>query len=150
MSEIWQTLQNLTTLYLLLFVVGTYSLTNFTSNANIYLQYYVIKLTSLQAGIDTMTTYLALVFAIWLFQTYLIRKNWRWTQYGSSLLCATMGLVWIAPYYNAGGTMNPWFTIFIDVDQVGRKIMSGCYRCQQLLVLSLSHWGLVKCCTRWR
>jgi hypothetical protein len=30
-----------------------------------------------------------------------------------------MGLVWIAPYYNAGGTMDPWFTIFIDMDTVG-------------------------------
>jgi hypothetical protein len=129
MSEVWQTLQNLTTLYLLLFVVGTFSLTNFTSNANIYLQYYIIKLTSLQAGINTMATYFGLAFAIWLFQTYLIRKNWRWTQYGSTALSAVLGLVWIAPYYNAGGTMDPWFTIFIDVDTVGmnKSIALRCF-----------------------
>ena len=116
--EIWLTLQNLTTFYLLIFAIGTHSLTNFSSNVNISLQYYVMKLSNLQAGISTMTTFLALVAAIWIFQTFLINRNWRITQYGSTFIAALLGLVWIAPYYNAGGTMNPWFTIFIDVDTV--------------------------------
>ena len=117
-NEIWETLQNLTTLYLLTFVIGTHCFTNFNSNANVYLQYYVIKLSNLQAGIDTMTTFLALVIAIWVFQKYLIKKNWRYTQYGATTIAGLLGLVWIAPYYDAGGTMNPWFTIFIDMDTV--------------------------------
>ena len=117
-NEVWLTLQNLTTLYLLIFVIGTQCFTNFTSNANIYLQYYVIKLTNMQAGIDTMTTFLALVIAIWIFQKYLIRRNWRYTQYGATTVGAVLGLVWIAAYYDAGGTQDPWFTIFIDIDTV--------------------------------
>ena len=117
-NEVWLTLQNLTTLYLLIFVIGTQCFTNFTSNANIYLQYYVIKLTNMQAGIDTMTTFAALAIAIWVFQKYLIRRNWRYTQYGATSLAAVLGLVWIAAYYNAGGTQDPWFTIFIDMDTV--------------------------------
>ena len=117
-NEIWLTLQNLTTLYLLIFVIGVQCFTNFTSNANIYLQYYVIKLTNMQAGIDTMTTFGALVFAIWVFQKYLIRQNWRYTQYAATSFSAFLGLVWIAAYYDAGGTQDPWFTIFIDVDTV--------------------------------
>ncbi len=82
------------------------------------MQYYVIKLTSFEAGIDTITTYSALVLAIWIFQTYLINRNWRLSQYGSTMIAALLGLVWIAVYYNAGGTMDPWFTIFIDLDTV--------------------------------
>jgi hypothetical protein len=117
-KEIWETLKNLTTFYLITFVIGIYSLTNFTSNANIYLQYYVIKLTNFEAGIDIVTTYLAIVAAIWVFQRYLINKNWRWTQYGSTFISALLGLVWIAAYFDAGGTQDPWFTIFIDLDQV--------------------------------
>ena len=117
-NEIWLTLQNLTTLYLLIFVIGTQCFTNFTSNANIYLQYYIIKLTNMQAGIDTMTTFAALAIAIWVFQKYLIHLNWRYTQYGATSVSAFLGLVWIAAYYNAGGTQDPWFTIFIDVDTV--------------------------------
>ena len=70
------------------------------------------------SAMGTMTTFLALVAAIWIFQTFLINRNWRITQYGSTFIAALLGLVWIAPYYNAGGTMNPWFTIFIDVDTV--------------------------------
>lgn len=118
---IWDTLQNLTTFYLLIYVIGIGALTNFTNNVNISLQYYVIKLTNFQAGIDTITTYAALVFGIWLFQKYLINKNWRWTQYGSTCTAAILGLIWIAPYHNEGGTMNPWFTIFIDLDTVSRQ-----------------------------
>jgi hypothetical protein len=117
--EIWLTLQNLTTFYLVVFVIGVMTLTNFTNNANVELQYYVIQLTNFQSGIDTITTYGSLVIAIWLFQRYMIDRNWRHTQLASVFLAAALGLVWIAPYYNAGGTMDPWFTIFIDLDTVG-------------------------------
>lgn len=116
--EIWLTLQNLTTFYLVIFVIGVMTLTNFTNNANIVLQYYVIELTNFESGIDTITTYGSLVIAIWIFQRFMIDKNWRVTQVVSVLIAAALGLVWIAPYYNAGGTMNPWFTIFIDLDTV--------------------------------
>ena len=116
--EVWLTLKNLTTFYLVIFVIGVQGFTNFTNNANIQLQYYVIKLTSFQARIDTITTYSALVCAIYLFQKFFIRVNWRYTQVVSVLIAAGLGLVWIAPYYNAGGTQNAWFTIFIDLDTV--------------------------------
>lgn len=123
-QEIWETLQNLTTFYLIVFVIGMQSLTNFTNNANIAIQYYVIKLTNFQTGIDTVTTYGALVTAIYMFQHYLIYRNWRWTQYGSTIGAALLGLVWIAVYHNAGGTMNGWFTIFIDLDTVSSSDVS--------------------------
>lgn len=121
-GEVWETLKNLTTFYLVIFVIGVQGLTNFTSNANIQLQYYVIQLTNFQSGIDTVTTYASLVLAIWLFQTYLINYNWRVTQVGSVFIAAMLGLVWIAPYYNAGGTQDPWFTIFIDLDTVSSDL----------------------------
>ena len=117
-AEIWDTLKNLTTFYLIIYVIGIQGFTNFTSNANIQLQYYVIKLTNFQAGIDTVTTYSALVLAIWLFQRYMINRDWHLTQYASVLIAAGLGLVWIAPFYNSGGTQDPWFTIFIDLDTV--------------------------------
>ena len=93
-------------------------LTNFTSNVNVYVQYSIIKLTSFQAGIDTITTYSSLVLAIWLFQKYMINRDWHITQYLSAFTASVLGLVWILTYYNVGGLMNPWFTIFIDLDTV--------------------------------
>lgn len=116
-SNVWGILQNLTTLYLLIFVIGTYTLTGLRNNASIAIQYYIIKLTNFQSGIDTITSYGATVLAVYVFQRYLIRQNWRYTQYGSVMISALFGLIWIAPYYGVGGTRDPWFTIFIDLDQ---------------------------------
>eukprot|EP00981_Chlorochromonas_danica_P001508 scaffold326_cov169-Ochromonas_danica.AAC.9 len=95
---------------------GTCSLTNFVNNASITVQYYIIKLTNFQSGIDTITTYAALVLAVWIFQKYLINRNWRYTQFASTFIAAIMGLVWLVPFHNTGGLMDPWFTIFIDLD----------------------------------
>ena len=117
-NEIWLTLQNLTTLYLMQYVIGTGVFTNFVSNASVYMQYYIIQLTNFEAGIDTVTSYAALSLAIWIFMKYLINKNWRYTQYGSTIISSVLGLLWILVFYNVGGLMNPWFTIFIDLDTV--------------------------------
>mmetsp|Transcript_10607 Transcript_10607/g.10252 ORF Transcript_10607/g.10252 Transcript_10607/m.10252 type:complete len:546 (+) Transcript_10607:171-1808(+) len=115
--ELWSTLKNLTTLYLLIFAVGTGVLTNFPSIVSIYMQYYIIGLTNFQAGIDTITSYASLVLAVWIFQKYLINRNWRITQYGSTIFSSILGLLWLFPYWNIDGTRNAWFTIFIDLDQ---------------------------------
>lgn len=48
--EIWLTVQNLTTFYLIIFVLGINMLTNFTSQVNIVMQYYLINLTNFQVG----------------------------------------------------------------------------------------------------
>ncbi len=160
LQGLWATLQNLTTFYLLIFVIGTMSLTNFTNNATITLQYYVIKLTNFQAGIDTVTTYASLVLAIYLFQRYLINRNWRYTQASSTCIAALLGLVWIAPFYGEGGTRNPWFTIFIDLDTVCASLARYCLPYPVLSVMlslllacyccSILCKAWRRSCTRWR
>jgi hypothetical protein len=47
-SHMWEIMQNLTTLYLIVFVIGIGVFTNFTSNVNIYLQYNIIQLTNFE------------------------------------------------------------------------------------------------------
>jgi len=116
-GQIWATMHNLTTLRILVFVIGIGALTNFTSQVNIFLQYYIIGLTNVQAGIDNITSYLALVLAIYIFQEYFLNKNWRYTQYFAVIFGALLGLLWIPAYFNNGGTRNAWYTIFIDLDQ---------------------------------
>jgi len=123
-SEIWETLQNLTTFYVLIFVVGSNSLTNFKSVVNVYMQYYVIQLTNFQAGIDTITTYLGLSLAIWVFKTYLLNRNWRMTQYISTIIASSIGFLWIMVFYDTGGLQDGWFTIFIDLDQASFSQLS--------------------------
>lgn len=117
LRETWLTMHNLTTLYILIFVIGIGALTNFTSQVNLFLQYYIIALTNVQSGIDNITTYAALVLAVYVFQTYLMDKSWRQTQRYAVSFSAALGLLWIPAYYNLGGLRNAWYTIFIDLDQ---------------------------------
>jgi hypothetical protein len=94
LREVWEILQNQSTMYLLIYVIG-YTLAGIGSQANVYMQYYVIQLTQFQSGIDNFTTSLALVFAVWLFKKYLIDKNWRYTQWMSASVSIAFGLLWI-------------------------------------------------------
>jgi hypothetical protein len=116
LSEVWETMQNRTFLYIMFYVVGSGALTNFYAIVNYYLQYYVINLSNFQAGIDATSSSCALVLAIWLFQTCLIDKNWRWTQYGSTIISSIMLMLWLPAYFNIFGLRNAWYTIFIDLD----------------------------------
>ncbi len=88
LQGLWATLQNLSTFYLLIFIIGTMSLTNFTNNAAYNLQLYVIKMTNFQIGIDLVMMAASQVLAIYLFQRYLINRNWRYTQASSTCIAA--------------------------------------------------------------
>lgn len=116
--ELWETMQNSTTLYLLIYVSGSQIFTSMINISSVYMQYYVIGLTNLQSGINSIANYLALVVAIAIFQTYLINRNWRITQYLSSLFTGILGLQWLLVFYNTGGLQNAWFTIFINTNQL--------------------------------
>jgi len=115
--EIWDTMQNLTTLSLIIYVIGIMAFGQLVNNAATYIQYYVIDLTNFQSGIDTMTSYGALVIAIWIFKRYLIHINWRYTTYLSCIVTSVLGLLWIPVFYNFAGMRNAWFTIFVEMDQ---------------------------------
>jgi hypothetical protein len=51
------------------------------------MQYLVIKIPNLLAGVDSMTTYLSLSCGIYIFQKYLINHNWRTINYASGAFC---------------------------------------------------------------
>lgn len=115
LNSIWRTLQTLTAFRLLIFIILNDTFTNIYNNVNIYLQYDIIQLTNFQAGIDSITTNLALFTSIYVLKRY-IGGNWRLTQRISVIGTSFLGLLWIPAYYNSGGTMNAWYTIFVDVD----------------------------------
>jgi MFS family permease len=122
MKKLWLILQNSTTFYLILFVIGSQGFSNFYSNVNITTQYYLIKLTNFQAGIATIANNTAIAIAIYLFQRLFIHYNWRITKYISAFITSMIGLLWILVYYNVDGLMNGWFTIFIDFDSVSHSV----------------------------
>lgn len=116
LSEVWLILQDQTTFYLMIFASGITILSGFTVTTDYYLQYYIIKLTNIQSGIDTISTFCTLTLAIWLFQKFLRPLNWRYTQYMATIFSSLCQLLYILAYHNTGGLRNAWFTIFIDLD----------------------------------
>lgn len=140
LEKIWNTLQNLTTGYLVVYIIGIGTFTSFSSRAAIYMQYYIIELSNLQTGIDTICKNVALVLGIWIFQKFLIKKSWRITSYGSTILISLFSLLWIPAFYNVSGLRNGWYTIFIDIDQtfaigLGQVLLS-------MATIELSYSGL--------
>ena len=113
-QEIWSTMQNPTTLYLLIFVSGNNIFSTLSATCTSFVQYNVIQLSNFQSGISSILSGMATVGGITIFQRHFILRNWRTTQYLSTLLCAFIGLLWLPVYYNSGGLLNPWFTIFLQ------------------------------------
>ena len=56
-QDLWATLQNLTTLFLMIFVIGTQMFSSMQNIASVYLQYYIIELTNFQSGIGMYLHY---------------------------------------------------------------------------------------------
>lgn len=46
-----------------------------------------------ESGVDTITSYLVLALAIWIFQTYMINKNWRYTQVINDIILVVLTFV---------------------------------------------------------
>jgi len=114
---LWETLKNPTTLYLLIFVSTNGTLSQLTPITYNYVQYTLVNLSNLQGGIQVVVTYLAVAMGVKLFQVFFLNKNWRTTLYLSVGLAQGMGIVWILIYWDVAGLLDPWFTIFVTVNQ---------------------------------
>ena len=104
-------------------------------------------MTNLQGGIQVIVTYLAVAVGVKIFQVVFLNRNWRTTLYLSVGLSQLMGLAWILVYWyvrlhilnmkqkkifekltphthahccrcrDEFGLLDPWFTIFVTVNQ---------------------------------
>lgn len=115
-EALWETMKNPTSLYLLIFVIGNGIFSAMPPITQTYTQYNIIGLTNFQSGIMTVLTNFATMGGIIVFQKYFINWNWRYTQYSSLSISAALGLLWLLVYYDVGGTMDPWFTIFLQLN----------------------------------
>ena len=73
-SELWETLTNRTTLSLLIYVTGSSIITNLSNITTSYIQYYVIGLTNLQAGM-VHTLCCSIYTCIWSILCYIIAHS---------------------------------------------------------------------------
>eukprot|EP01041_Mallomonas_annulata_P002108 gene2108-4119_t len=117
LSQIWDTMQSLSSFYLILFVTGIHITAHLRNPTVLFIQYYIIKLTSAQSSVDSILSGSASLLGLWIFKTFWIHKNWRKTSYFSCIVTSILGLAWILVFYDIGGLRNAWFTIFIDLDE---------------------------------
>lgn len=113
---LWQTLSTPSTLYLLIFVAGTNLFSLLMSIVQWYLQYKIIKISNFQSGISAALSAAVAALAIYLFQRYMIAANWRVSQRINVIFCALVGLAWILIYHDVWGLMNPWFSVFLQIN----------------------------------
>jgi hypothetical protein len=73
---LWETLQNPTTLYLLVFVSANGALSQLTHITYNYVQYTLVHLTNLQDGVQVVVTYLAVAVGVKIFQIFFLNRNW--------------------------------------------------------------------------
>jgi len=112
---LWETIQNRTTLYMLIYVGFGFTFGAMSSSCWSIFVYNVIKLTNLELGLSNLIGFGASVLGIYIFRQYLIKKNWRATQYFSFLTQSIFSMLMLLPYNNVGGFSNAWFVIFCGV-----------------------------------
>lgn len=78
-ADLWVTMQNPTTLYLLVFVAGNAALSQIQPATYNYVQYTLVQLTNFQAGVQTVFSFLATAVAVKIFQVFFRNRNWRTT-----------------------------------------------------------------------
>ena len=122
-AQLWETLKNPTTLYLLVFVSGNGAFSQLTPITYNYIQYTLVQLSNLQAGVQVIFTYLAVAAGVKIFQVVFLNRNWRTTLYLSCGAMQVMGGAWILVYHDFAGLLDPWFTIFITVNQVSSSFV---------------------------
>ena len=133
-KDLWDTMTNSTTLYLLIFVVGNGAFSIMQSQTQTYVQYEIIGLTNFQSGIMTILTNFATMAGIICFQKYFINWNWRYTQYISVLGSAILSLLWLFVYYDTGMLLPliPYSNIISSNPKSSLKYTNG-------IILSLYH-----------
>ena len=136
-NMLWATIQNRTTLYMLIYVGFGFTFGAMTSAVWSIFVYNVIKLTNLQLGISNILSFGASLIGIYIFRQYLLNRNWRSTQYFSFLSQAIFGLLMIFPYNNKAS--NPWFVIFCGL--LASFAQSFCQCLYGLAVIEISPLG---------
>jgi len=106
-SILWATVQNRTTLYMLIYVGFGFTFGGMTSAVWSIFVFNVIKLTNLQLGVSNLISFAATLIGIYIFRQYLLNKSWRATQYFSFLAQAIFSLLILLPYNNM--ISNPWY-----------------------------------------
>lgn len=73
----------------------------------------IVKPSSLNQGVGSMFGNVIFLVGVWIFRTYLMDRNWRWTFVATGIILACNQLLLYVMIFNVGGIgQNPWFFVF--------------------------------------
>jgi hypothetical protein len=111
-STLWDVMKTKVMLYLIVGMLLNMSLASLTNPAQNVLQQ-IVQPSSLNQSVGSMFGSIIFLIGVWVFRTYLMDRNWRYTFVATGLIMALNCLFQYVMIYNWWGIgQNPWFFVF--------------------------------------
>jgi hypothetical protein len=107
-SVLWDVMKTKVMLYLIVGMLLNMAVASFTNPAQNILQQ-IVTPSSLNQGVGSMFGSIIFLIGVWIFRTYLMDRNWRYTFIGTGLIMCLNGVLNLVMIYV---TQDPWFFVF--------------------------------------
>jgi hypothetical protein len=110
--ELWELMKTKVMFFLICGSLLNMSIASLTNPAQNVMQQ-IVHPSSLNQGVGSMFGNVIFLVGVWIFRTYLMDRNWRYTFVATGLIMALNGVFMFIMIYNVGGIgQNPWFFVF--------------------------------------
>lgn len=111
-AELWDLMKSKVMLFLIVGMLLNMAIASLINPAQNVMQQ-IVKPSSLNQGVGSMFGNVIFLVGVWIFRTFLMDRNWRFTFVATGLIMAMNGLFMIIMIYNWWGIgQNPWFFVF--------------------------------------
>jgi hypothetical protein len=107
-TVLWDVMKTKVMLYLIVGMLLNMAVASFTNPAQNVLQQ-IITPSSLNQGVGSMFGSIIFLIGVWVFRTYLMDRNWRYTFIGTGLIMSLNGVLNLCMIYVS---QDPWFFVF--------------------------------------
>jgi hypothetical protein len=111
-AELWDLMKSKVMLFLIVGMLLNMAIASLINPAQNVMQQ-IVAPSSLNQGVGSMFGNVIFLVGVWIFRTYLMDRNWRFTFVATGLIMALNGLFMIIMIYNWWGIgQNAWFFVF--------------------------------------
>jgi hypothetical protein len=111
-TELWELMKTKVMLFLIVGMLLNMAVASLINPAQNVMQQ-IVKPSSLNQGVGSMFGNVIFLVGVWIFRTYLMDRNWRYTFIATGLIMALNAVFMYIMIYNVGGIgQNPWFFVF--------------------------------------
>jgi hypothetical protein len=111
-AELWELMKTKVMLYLIVGMLLNMAVASLINPAQNVMQQ-IVKPSSLNQGVGSMFGNIIFLVGVWIFRTFLMDRNWRYTFIATGTIMALNSIFMYIMIYNVGGIgQNPWFFVF--------------------------------------